>query len=190
TAFEPTEKFNVTIGTVTNAGIAKGTGVVTIADDDAPAATLFVTDLVVREGDGGAINAAVTIRLSNAVTTAVTGTLATVAGGTATGGAAAGPGVDYINSTVPFSIPAGSLSVTVNIPIAGDVVVENDETVRVSASAVTGGANAIVVGRQVGTITIVDDDVHIYLADATGFERAGNLNFTAFLDSPKSVPIT
>jgi hypothetical protein len=78
----------------------------------------------------------------------------------ATGGASCGGGVDFVQfSNVPFSIPPntpnGTLSV--NITICGDAVIEPDEQIFVSLTNVAGGA--FCTSESCASIgTIVNDD--------------------------------
>ena len=75
----------------------------------------------------------------------------TITGGTATNGS------DYILASGTVTIPAGSTSATIQIPIIDDALVEGDETITLLLSGPSGNA---VLGTVTGhTYTILDDDV-------------------------------
>ena len=62
---------------------------------------------------------------------------------------------DYTTKTGTLSIPAGSLSGQIKIPVVADGLTESNETFNLTLSSPTGGAT---LGRSVGTGTIIDDD--------------------------------
>lgn len=74
--------------------------------------------------------------------------------GTATGGVACGPGVDYVTDSGTAVIPAGQLEGLIDVQICGDTVVEPDEQFNVLLTRVVNGvaARTTIVG------TILDDD--------------------------------
>ncbi|MEP7149893.1 MAG: Calx-beta domain-containing protein, partial [Acidobacteriota bacterium] len=80
-------------------------------------------------------------------------------GGTATGGAACGGTVDYVNTAQTVNFTAGSsTSQTVNVPICDDTVFEgSDETFNASLGTFTGGATAGT--PSTSTVTINENDV-------------------------------
>src|SRR5262249_49821272 len=100
----------------------------------------------------------------NATTTVLFQTL----DGTATGGAAAGPGVDYIAVSQTLTFTPGLTKIDVPITIVDDTLAEGNETfiVRLGqrdaiTGAVIGGVtNGTINPRVLGdaTVTIVDDD--------------------------------
>ncbi len=115
-----------------------------------PAATLPVvsvdpTTYSVAEGVG---TASVTVTLSAAASGPVTVAYAT-ADGTATAGS------DYTAASGTLTIPAGSTSGTIDVPIIDDSVVEASGTFTVTLSNPTGAT----LGAAIATVTITDDDV-------------------------------
>ena len=79
-----------------------------------------------------------------------------LSGGTATGGAACGPGIDYVNTGGTVNFSAGETGDSFNIPVCGDSDIEPDETFTITLSNPTGGA---VLGTPtVATATILNDD--------------------------------
>ena len=148
---EPDETFFLNVTQVTNATIGDGQGVATIVDDDDPAPTASITQLVnVSEGNAGTTgNAVFTVTLTAASTQPVT-----VSYRTADGSGTATPGEDYTSTsgTLTFN-PGEPLSQEIRVAVIGDTEVEVDETFIVSVQ---------VVGREdgdFGTATIFNDDI-------------------------------
>jgi hypothetical protein len=146
TAAEPNETFFVNLTSPTNATIADGQGVGTIADDDS-GPVLFINDVSVAEGNAGTVNATFTVSLSSPSAQTVTVDYAT-ANGTATAPA------DYAAGSGTVSFPPGSTSQAVTVAVNGDLLDEPDETFFVNLSNPTGAP--IADGQGMGTI--VDDD--------------------------------
>jgi CSLREA domain-containing protein len=77
-------------------------------------------------------------------------------GGTATGGAACGAGVDYVNASGTLNWADGdTVDKTFTVTLCDDSSHEADETLVVSLSDVTGSA---IIGTPPATVTIRDDD--------------------------------
>ena len=77
-------------------------------------------------------------------------------GGTATGGASCGAGIDYVNTGGTVSFATGETSKNFNVTLCGDTDVEADETFNVTLSNPTGGAS---IGTpSTATATILNDD--------------------------------
>lgn len=162
TMVEPDETFFVTISGVVNATINDGQGAVTIVNDDAPLRTLSINDTSVAEGNAGSRNAVFTVTLSAAATRPVTVSFAT-ANGTATAGS------DYSAVSGTVSIPTGSRTAVINVPVTGDTVVEPNETLFVNLSAPSGASLA----DAQGVATISNDD-------AVGAVAGIGVNVTSF----------
>jgi parallel beta-helix repeat protein len=99
----------------------------------------------------------------------------------------ANSGLDYTGvAPVIITIPAGSTTYPVSIPILEDVIVEISETYHVNITAATG---AVIADAQ-GLGTILDNDVTtLSIGNAT--ETEGNvLYFDAALSNPSSQPVT
>ena len=105
---------------------------------------LTIGDVEVTEGNGGTTSAVFTVRLS-----AASGQVVTVDYTTADGPATAP--ADYIATAGSLSFPAGTTTLTITIPVIGDLLDEANETflVRLSSPAV---------GDAQATGTILDDD--------------------------------
>ena len=110
--------------------------------------TLSISDAAVVEGDGGQTHVMFTVTLSAASDEAVSVGYVT-SNGTATAG------VDYTAGSGVVSFAPGVTSQMVHVMVAGDAVVEGDETFTVSLSNPSGAT--IADGSAVGTIT--NDDV-------------------------------
>jgi hypothetical protein len=141
------ETFLVTLSAPSHAAVVGAPGTGTIADNDAEP-TLTVDDAALAEGNTGVTMATFVVRLSTASGRAVTGNFGT-ANGTATAGS------DYTATAGPFSIPAGSTTLAVQVPVVGDVTEEVNETFVLNLTGVSGA----VVGDAQATGTIQNDDV-------------------------------
>ena len=150
---------NVTLGTATATG--------TIVNDDAPP-TITISSPSQAEST---TPMGFVVSLSEASGLPVGFNFATA------NGSAAAPG-DYAAQSGTGSIAAGSLSTTINVPIANDTVPEATETFGLNLSAIS---NANVTALS-GTGTIVDDDVtSVSVNDVSvveGNSGTTNLNFT------------
>jgi len=180
------ETFMVNLSGASGAAIGgggQGTGTGTILDDDTSAVS--VSDATLLEGNSGNTNMVFTVSLSTANSRTVTVQFQTATGGTAA------VGTDYLAvaaTTVTFL--AGETSKPANVPVVGDTVDENDETVFVS---LTSPSNAVL-GDASGVGTIQDDDTAaISINDVTVTE--GNTGtklatFTVTLSNPSSQTVT
>lgn len=158
-----------------------------------------VGDAMVTEGDSGTATAVFTITLSVASSQTVTVNFAT-ADGTAAGGACGSGEVDYQSGTGTVSIPPGTTSGTIAVPVCGDMLDEPNETFFVNISAPT---NATLGGAQ-GTGTIADDDtVSLSISDSvppvipegdtpccTGPAATVAAEFTVSLSAASAQPVT
>ncbi len=143
---EPNETFTVTLSNPSNATITDGTANGTITDDDNP--MVSVGDTQVTEGDAGTTDATFTVTLSEASSREITVDFATASG------SAVAPG-DFAAQEGTLTFAAGETSKQVVVPVAGDKLVEGDETFTLELSAAD-GAN---IADGTGTGTIVDNDV-------------------------------
>ena len=182
TLFEADETFWVTLSAPGNATLGVATGVATITNDDA-APVIGVNNAGVVEGNTGSQNAAFTVSLSAASGLGASATFVT-ANATATAGS------DYTAVSTTLTIPAGSTSVTVNVPVLGDTLAEANETFTVALSGLAGATAGDVAG--VGTIT--DNDLPaLSIADVTiteGNSGPSAATFTVSLSQSAPVPVT
>ncbi len=159
----------ITVGVLVG---AQSTASVTIIDNDtANAGTLSFSrsGFSVNE-DGVAVNAVIVTRSGSS--TGGVGATINLANGTATGGST--PLVfpnDYSNAAINLSFASGETSKVITVPILDDAIAESDETVNLTLTNPTGGAN---IGSQSSaTLTILDNDsttVTIAATDANAAE--------------------
>lgn len=109
--------------------------------------TLNVGDVTLFEPDSGTASAVFTVTLTAPAPVDVTFNYAT-GDGTATA-----PG-DYTPANGTGSIPAGSLSTTISVPVIGDPVAEPDETFFVNVTGIAGAVG----GDTQGQATITNED--------------------------------
>ncbi|MEV6630917.1 Calx-beta domain-containing protein, partial [Actinoplanes sp. NPDC051470] len=171
--FERTEDFTVTITEPGPTGVALGADVatVTIDDDDSTRKPTFsISDASFAEGSSG--NANFTITLSS-ITTQPVAFDVSVNDGTATHGVnVPGPGQnDFTEPATTVTVPAGSATVSIPVPVANDSAYEGDEEATLTVSPVTGESD--VAGQSdSGDLTITDNDARptIELTGSSGSE--------------------
>ena len=136
--------------------------------------------------------ATITVSRTGGTDGTVTVDFATVPGGTATGGAACDPGVDYITTSGTLSFIGGDDSETFNVTICQDAADEPDETVNLALTNPTGGAT---IGAQnTAVLTITDDDAPatmftVAIGDARVFEGdAGMVSMTFNVTLTSTLP--
>ena len=102
--------------------------------------------------------ATITVTRTGATENAVSVNYATVAGGTATGGAAcaANSGVDYVSTNGTLNFASGDLVKTFNITVCSDALFEGDETVNLALSSPT--PPAVLGTPNTAVLTIVDNE--------------------------------
>ena len=132
---------------------ARATATLTITDDDT---AIEFTAATYSFSEAAGV-AAITIRRTGILTTAVSATL-TTSNGTATAG------LDYtaVNTVVNFG--PGVVLQTVNVPISVDASPEGDETVFLFLTTPTGGA--VLGANTTAVLTILDNDVSLQLSAA------------------------
>ena len=153
TFVELDEQFTLNLSGATNAAISRGVAVGTIVNDDvdqSPAIlpTVSIADRSVTEGNGDHAHFMFMVSLSKASEETVTVQYATSDG-------SARAGSDYRATTGTVTFAPGVMSQMVHVDIAGDTVVEPDETFTVTLSNSSGAT----IARATATGTIVNDDV-------------------------------
>ncbi|HKG58451.1 MAG TPA: Calx-beta domain-containing protein, partial [Pyrinomonadaceae bacterium] len=150
------ETFNLTLSGPTGAAIlTTPDSTITVVDNDFRPSLSVSSSARIGEGDSGTQTVAVNITLSNLTVQAVTVNFAT-ANGTATAGN------DYVATSGTVTIPAGSLSATVNVTINGDTTVEPNETFTLTLSNPT---NVNFISNAVAQVTIINDDTTVQLSN-------------------------
>ena len=173
---EPSETFTVILSSPSGATVADGTGIGTIIDNDG-SPSLSIGDVTVGEG----AEAEFTVTLS-----AVSG-LAVMVDFT-TSDVSALAELDYETRSGRLTIPAGSTTGKIPVPVLDDVLDEPDETFTVTLSNPTNAT----VGDGTGTGTITDDDSPptLSIGDVTVTEDSGTATFTVRLNVPIDRPVT
>lgn len=149
TLVEGNETLTLSLSSPAGATLARGSATGTIVNDDvAPVLpTVSVADASVTEGNAGTTTLAFTVTLSQAATGAVNVHYAT-ADGTATAGS------DYTAGSGTLTFAAGETSKVVNISVAGDTLVESNETLTLNLSSPSGAT----IAHGAATGTILNDD--------------------------------
>ena len=143
---ENDETFQLNLSNATNATVAAGQGIGTIADDDV-SPSISIADQAFNEGNAGTTTATFALTLS-----AASGRAVTVGYATADGSGLAGSDYGAASGTATFAI--GSTTATVTVAVTADTVIEPDETFVLNLSAPSGATLA----RTQATGTIIDDD--------------------------------
>jgi hypothetical protein len=155
---EGNETFTVTLSGATGGATigSPASAVITITDDDmAQPGTLAFSSATYTVGETGGTTT-ITVNRTGGSDGSVTVDYATVAGGTATGGAACDAGVDYLNTSGTLTFAGGVTSQTFTVTICPDATPKANETINLMLSNATGGAT---IGAQnTAVLTITDDD--------------------------------
>jgi len=185
TSDEYDESFLVELYNPSSAEILVSQAIVTIIDDD-PVHDVGVSFVSASEPDEQAI-----FRIS-LLSSAASGKPITVNYTTANGTATAGS--DYTATSGSVTIPAGSMSANITVPVIDDAIADKDETFTVTLSVPSDGNAQVGAGQGTATATIFDDDsVLISIGNTTAFERVGTTSqavFTVTLERAISRSIT
>lgn len=156
---ESDETVILTLSQPVGASLANGatsiTATGTIKTDDVP--TLTVTNPTVAEGNTGTVNLRYVITLSEAAPSAVMFNVRT-------GFSNASSGIDFTSIDRTVTIAPGTTTVTIEVPVVGDIVVESDEMVILTLSQVSGAKLANNATSITATGTIINDDAAAGLA--------------------------
>jgi glucose/arabinose dehydrogenase len=149
-----------------------------------PAATVSVSDAGAAEGDDGTAPARFVVTLSSTSSDTVTVRHVT------TDATATAP-ADYTSTSGQVTFAPGETSKTVDVPVSGDRMDEDDETFSVELSEATNAT----IGDGHGVGTIVDDDPAPAVSISGGSVAEGDagpstLTYTATLDAPSGKPVT
>jgi hypothetical protein len=176
---EDDETFTLSVSNVVGAAVTASAGTATIVDDDAEP-DLSIGDATVAEGNSGAASASFAVTLS-----AASGREISVDYATADGTALAG--TDYTSTLGTLTFAAGDTTESIDVPVAGDLVYEGNETFAVSLSSPSNAG--IADADAVGTITDDDprpsfsvDDVNV----AEGNSGTTIATFTVSMSNPSA----
>lgn len=190
-AAEPDESFLLRLNALSGAVADDAEAVVTITDNLTERPELRILDASAAEpagaSAGATTNLGFVLQLSQAAQADVTGSYRAASG-------SAIEGVDFVATDSVFTIPAGSQSLTVNVPVIGDAAFEGDEDFAVDIYNVFGAD--VVDANAIGTI--IDNDAAnvpaIRIADAAAAETdagtEGSLDFTLTLDAPAPAAVS
>lgn len=153
-----------------------------------PAVT--VADVALLEGNAGSRTATLAVAMNTTSADAVTIEWNTV-NGTATGGSACAPGVDFVAADTQLVIAAGQGTAQIDVIVCGDTVPEASETFTVLLTAIQNG----VLADSEATVTLQDDDNVPALAipNVRALEPAAGSTvvvFRAQLSRSHEVPVT
>ncbi|MCB9016960.1 MAG: HYR domain-containing protein, partial [Lentimicrobiaceae bacterium] len=145
---------------------------VTITDNDAAIVTITANDPNAAEPSN---NGQFTVSMTHPSDTDTE--ISYTVSGTATAGS------DYNSLSGTVTIPAGSTSVTIDVIVNDDNILESSETVIATLIAITSGTPAITIGTpNAATVTITDNDAaSVSIADVTVSEADGTATFTVLL---------
>ncbi|MFA5974317.1 MAG: Calx-beta domain-containing protein, partial [Lentimicrobiaceae bacterium] len=173
---EPIETYTVNLSNIISTGSASksdASGLGTILDDDA--VTLALSGFTVTEINGTQTeNFVVILNIPAQEDIVITFTTANV---TATSGS------DYTGqTTVSYTIPAGSTTFNIPVDILGDLISEPTETFTGTIAISNANGQNVSITTPTATSTINDNDaVSIAINDVTVNENAGNATFTVTL---------
>jgi hypothetical protein len=154
---------------------------------------LIIGDASVFEGNAGQTALSLPVSLTGPTNVPVTGQLSAVpltgAGfSAATAGAACAAGVDFIGlSNVPFAIPAGATTATINVAICGDAAIEPNQHIFVALTPVSGAQCLEGTCTAVGTIRNDDGPPSVTINNISLSELLSGTrtaSFTASLSHP------
>ncbi|GAA4356577.1 hypothetical protein GCM10023151_04630 [Kangiella marina] len=171
TIVEEAETFTVNIDAVNASITDTDTATGTITDNDTLEVSVAATSAAVEGGANGlfTISLNTTSSTDTTVTIGYTGTATDTDDYNLSGGA----------GTTSVVIPAGATSATVTVNVIDDFVLEGDETVIATISAVSNGS----INTASDTVTISDNDsASVTVADVTVDENAGIATFTVTLN--------
>jgi len=181
---EADESFNLLLSNVTRASLTPGGGVGTIRNDDLPPATFSISDAQLTEGDAGFAQMLFTVSLSRALA-------ATASVNFATQNGTARAGSDFTAASGTLSFAAGETSKTIAVRVAGDAVVEADETFTLLLSRARGAGLSD--GSATGTILNDDIPPALSISDAQvteGDAGSRQMLFTVSLSKAATGPVS
>jgi hypothetical protein len=102
-------------------------------------------------------------------------------------------GVDFSALPGSVTIPAGSSSAVINVPVLDDATVDPGETVRISLTSASGSANLVPGEVTSATLTILDNDAPGLVVSASGqtvtLTEGQAHSFTVVLNGVPSTPV-
>lgn len=190
---EPSETFQVLLGTPSGASKTDGEAQGTIVDV-VPLTTLAVSSVLLPEGNSGTTNFVFTVSLSNATTQAVSVSYTTADGPAASGEAPAllsNNDYQFQSGTLVFN--PGETSKVVTIAIIGDAAIESSETFSVNVTRTGNGPTTNTSATGKGTILNDDGSPTITIDNVTvapGNAQFANAVFTVTLSAAAAQPVS
>lgn len=117
---------------------------------------ISIADMQVYEGQKGLTPVVLAVSL-NTTADRIVGVHWETRNGTAVGGAACGPGVDFVHRNGTLNIPVGQMAGTINVQVCGDTEVEPNEQFSVALLS-TVDDFGVLTTQSTATVTILDDD--------------------------------
>lgn len=117
---------------------------------------ISIADAQAYEGQAGQAPVNLTVSL-NTTADRVVGVQWETRDGSAVGGAACAPGVDFVHRSGTLNVPAGQMAGTIAVQVCGDAEVEANEQFGVALLSTTGDFGVLTTAST-ATITILDDD--------------------------------
>ncbi|KYG79215.1 hypothetical protein AWW67_12600 [Roseivirga seohaensis] len=142
---------------------------ITILNDDVPVVSFNTT---AQSNAESVTNSSIVVNLDQAGLSAATVDYTVT--GTATGG-----GVDYTLANGSLSFAAGELSKTIDLTIVDDALIEENETVVIALSNVSGASLGV---NTVFTYTIVNNDAKVTIENISQFEDGESFLVSATLE--------
>jgi CSLREA domain-containing protein len=171
---ESDEGFTVTLSGASNAQITAATATGTILNDDIALAIVCVTPEI-AEGDSGSTACTFTVTRSGLIS-----------GTTTVNWTASGSGInpansaDFVGGTLPsgtLTFNAGETSKTLTVNVAGDTIVEPDETLTVTLTSASNGH----IATPSATCTILNDDTALAISATDAVKPEGHSGSTPFI---------
>ncbi len=123
-----------------------------INDDDNTVANMTVTLTKVVDGEEPANDGQFKVSFPTGITSSAATLIAYTVSGTA------GAGVDYNGLAGIITIPAGSNSAVINVPVIDDNSLESTETVIITPGTITNSVASLTISNSPVTLNIIDDD--------------------------------
>jgi hypothetical protein len=183
--FEPDETFTVALSEASaNARLQTSSATATIQNDDtAPTISIVGLDSI-TEGQSGTQTYALTVKLDQTSSSAITVDYAAVDLGAANG-------KDYVLAPGQLTFAAGEQEKTINVTVNSDSIFETDEQFKIQLSNAVGAI--LPVAQAAKTVTITNDDTAPTLSIETVAAQAEGTtpyNFVVKLTGATEVPVS
>jgi len=176
---EADEYFSIRLTNPKGAKIADGSGFVTILNDEPH---ISINDTTLLEGDSGTAMMMFNVTLGAVYNLPVTINYAT-SEGTAT------PGDDYVPTSGTLTFQPGQKSQTIAIPVNGERLTEQDETILVGLTTSSG----VPIDKSVAVGTIRDNEPRVTISDPTlreGDSGTAAMTFNVGIQVGYDLPVT